>query len=337
MNLAIIGGGSWGTALSIVLAPRFEQVRLWAHEADVVQRIIAYRENHLFLPGFQIPANVEPTPYLRAAVEGSDIIAGVMPSSHARRLYSQMLPFIQPSARVVSATKGLEQHTLLRMSEVIQDVFRGYFAEHSMPRVAALSGPTFAKEVARGDPTAVVIAAQDAELAASIQREFSGPRFRLYTSNDPVGVELGGALKNVIAIGAGVCHGLGLGGNSIAALVTRGLAEITRLSVAMGANPSTLAGLAGLGDLVLTCTGDLSRNRRVGIELARDRPLQEIVSSMTMVAEGVETTSAAVELAHKFGVDMPITEQMDCILRGKRSPLAAIRELMERTLKSESL
>jgi len=338
MNLAIIGAGSWGTALAIVLAPRFERIRLWAHESELVAHLVAHRENHLFLPGFQLPANVHPTDQLSEAVEGARTVVGVMPSRFARTVYSRMLPHVNPATRFVSATKGLEQHTLLRISEVMRDVFRDEFARSlSEPRIAVLSGPTFAKEVARGEPTAVVIASGDRDLAASIQHEFSGPKFRLYTNHDPLGVEVGAALKNVIAIGAGICQGLGLGSNSVAALITRGLAEITRLAVAMGARPGTLAGLAGLGDLVLTCTGDLSRNRRVGIELAHGRTTHEIVSAMTMIAEGVETTSAAVELAHRFHVEMPISQQMDSILRGTRSPSDAIRDLMERTLKEESL
>jgi glycerol-3-phosphate dehydrogenase (NAD(P)+) len=233
--------------------------------------------------------------------------------------------------RFVSATKGLEQGTLLRMSEVAREVI----AKRFQPRIAVLSGPTFAREVAAGEPTAVVIASEDGELAASIQRDFSGPAFRLYASDDPAGVEIGAALKNIIAIGAGICEGLGLGSNTLAALITRGLAEITRLAIALGGRPRTLAGLAGLGDLVLTCNGALSRNRSVGVELAKGRKLEEIVSSMKMIAEGVETTTAAVDLARKLQVDMPITEQMGAILEGRISPRQAIRELMERSLKAE--
>lgn len=330
-SIAIIGAGSWGTALSIVLAPRFERIRLWAYEQDLVARMAAARINDIFLPGFPLPANVEPLFNLEHALMGAHIVVGVMPSRFARSLYRAMLPHLEQSMRFVSATKGLENGTLLRMSEVARQIISEKFA----PRVAVLSGPTFAREVARGEPTAALIAAEDQELATSIQREFSGPTFRLYTNDDPLGVEIAAALKNTIAIGAGICQGLGLGSNSIAALITRGLAEITRLAVAMGARPRTLAGLAGLGDLVLTCTGDLSRNRSVGIELAKGRKLSEIVSSMTMIAEGVETTSAAVDLAQKFAVDLPIIEQMDSILRGGRSPREAIRELMERNLKNE--
>jgi glycerol-3-phosphate dehydrogenase (NAD(P)+) len=331
VNLCIVGAGSWGTALAIVLAPRFERIRLWAHETDLVERMFSTRVNDVFLAGFPLPLNVEPTADLGYALEDAAIVIGVMPSRFARPLYREMLPHLTPRMRFVSATKGLEQGTLLRMSEVARQVI----GEKFEPRVAVLSGPTFAREVARGEPTAVVIAAPDQELTQSIQREFSGPTFRLYVNDDPVGVELGAALKNIIAIGAGICDGLGLGSNSIAALITRGLAEITRLAVALGGLPKTLSGLAGLGDLVLTCNGDLSRNRTVGIELAKGRKLADIVSSMTMIAEGVETTSAACDLARKYQVDMPITSQMDAILQGRTSPPDAIRELMERQLRAE--
>jgi glycerol-3-phosphate dehydrogenase (NAD(P)+) len=330
-SIAIIGAGSWGTALAVVLAPRFDRVRLWAHEAELVERMAGTRENDIFLAGFKLPENVLPVSDLNLALDDAGVVAGVMPSRFARQLYRAMLPHLNPQMRFVSATKGLENGTLLRMSEVARQVIGEKFA----PRIAVLSGPTFAREVARGEPAAVVISSDDQALAVSIQRDFSGPTFRLYTNDDPTGVEIGAALKNVIAIGAGICQGLGLGNNSIAALITRGLAEITRLAVAMGGRPSTLAGLAGLGDLVLTCTGDLSRNRGVGIELAKGRKLPDIISGMAMIAEGIETTSAAVDLARKYNVDLPITQQMGSILRGGRSPREAIRELMERTLRNE--
>lgn len=328
---AIIGAGSWGTALATVLSPRFQRVALWAYEADLVDRMRLTRVNDVFLPGFPLPPNVEPTSDLGQALENADVVAGVMPSRFARAIYGEMLPHLKPEMRFVSATKGLEQGTLLRMSEVAREVI----AKRFQPRIAVLSGPTFAREVAAGEPTAVVIASEDGELAASIQRDFSGPAFRLYASDDPAGVEIGAALKNIIAIGAGICEGLGLGSNTLAALITRGLAEITRLAIALGGRPRTLAGLAGLGDLVLTCNGALSRNRSVGVELAKGRKLEEIVSSMKMIAEGVETTTAAVDLARKLQVDMPITEQMGAILEGRISPRQAIRELMERSLKAE--
>jgi glycerol-3-phosphate dehydrogenase (NAD(P)+) len=331
VKASIIGAGSWGTALAIVLGPRFERIGLWAHEADLVERMCSTRVNDVFLPGLSLPANVGPTADLRGALVNADVVIGVMPSRFARSIYGAMAPHLKPHMRFVSATKGLEQGTLLRMSEVARAVIGEKFA----PRIAVLSGPTFAREVAGGEPTALVIASEDGELAASIQRDFSGPTFRLYANDDPAGVEIGAALKNIIAIGAGICEGLGLGSNTLAALITRGLAEITRLAVAMGGRPRTLSGLAGLGDLVLTCNGALSRNRSVGIELAKGRGLAEITGSMQMIAEGVETTAAAVDLARKCHVDMPITEQMGAILDGRISPRDAIRELMERALKPE--
>jgi glycerol-3-phosphate dehydrogenase (NAD(P)+) len=262
-------------------------------------------------------------------------VVSVMPSQHCRRLFQEIGPRLSRGLLIVSATKGLEETTLLRMTEVISQTAEatGGFK----PRVGALSGPSFAAEVARGDPTAITIASSDAELAETIQREFSDPRFRVYRNDDVVGVELGGALKNIIAIAAGVCDGLGLGHNSIAALITRGLAEMTRLGVACGGRQETMAGLAGLGDLVLTCTGDLSRNRSVGVELGRGRKLPEIVASMHgSVAEGIFTTHAAIGLAKARGVEMPIAEQMYAILHNAKTPRDAIHELMTRTAKSET-
>ena len=328
MKLAIIGGGSWGTALAMVLAPRSESLRLWVYEADLAARISHSRVNDIFLPGFPLPENVQVVTDLAAALEGAEIVLGVMPSHHARKLYTAMLPNLTPSMILVSATKGLEQGSLLRISEVIEQVVR-------TPRVAVLSGPTFAREVAAGNPTAVVVASSAPEVARCVQEAFSGPSFRLYTNADPVGVEVGAALKNVIAIGAGICEGLGLGHNPTAALITRGLAEITRLAIAMGGQAKTLAGLAGLGDLVLTCSGDLSRNRYVGKELGRGRALPEIVGSMRMVAEGVETCASAVALGEKFGVDLPIIQQMHAVMSAGKSPREAVRDLMDRSLKGE--
>ena len=334
-NLAIIGGGSWGTALAMVLAPRFERVRLWVYEPDLVDRMRETRENDVYLPGFRVPDNVEVHNELAPALRSAGIVLGVMPSHLARGLYKQMAPYLEPAMHLVSATKGLEIGTLMRVSEVIREVIREVFEPRFTPRVAVMSGPTFAREVARGDPTALVVASMDRDLAETIQSSFSGPTFRLYTSPDPVGVEVGGAVKNVVAIGAGVCHGLGFGSNALAALITRGLAEISRLALGMGGHPKTLAGLAGLGDLVLTCTGELSRNRRVGLELAKGRKLDEIVGSMKMVAEGIKTTSATVDLARQYHVEMPIAEQMHAMLHLGRPPQEAIRQLMERTLKGE--
>lgn len=328
-RLAIIGGGGWGTALAIVLAPRFAEVRLWVYEEDLAERLRLTRDNDLYLSGCPLPDTVQVVTGFSEALAGAEVVLSVVPSQLTRAIYARMLPYLDPGMLFVSATKGIENGTLLRMSEVVRQVV-------SFPaRVAVLSGPTFAREVARGDPTALVIAAEDRALSAAIQGAFSGPSFRLYTNDDPCGVELAASLKNVIALGAGVLSGLGMGHNVIAALVTRGLAEITRLAVALGGKPATLAGLAGLGDLVLTCTGALSRNRQVGIELGRGRRLDDILGSMRMVAEGVSTTYAALDLSRRHGVEMPIATQVNAILRGDRSPRVAIRELMERSLKSE--
>jgi glycerol-3-phosphate dehydrogenase (NAD(P)+) len=329
--LAIIGAGSWGTALAIVLAPRFPQMRLWVYEKDLAERMADAGENDVYLPGFRLPGNVEAVTGLDHALDGAGIVLSAAPSHLVRSLYEQMLPWLSPAMVFVSATKGLENVTLRRASEVIRETVAARFE----PRVAVISGPTFAREAARGDPTALVVASTEAALAERIQGAFSGPTFRLYRSPDPVGVEIGGAVKNVVAIGAGVCHGLGFGSNVMAALITRGLAEITRLAVAMGGRPQTLAGLAGLGDLVLTCTGDLSRNRTVGMELARGRKLDEIVGSMKMVAEGIKTTNATADLARRFDVEMPICAQMYEMLHFGLDPREAVRRLMERSLKGE--
>jgi len=330
-NLAVIGGGSWGTALAIVLAPRFPRVHLWVYEADLAARMKDRRDNDIYLPGYQLPAHVEVTSDLAAALDGAEIVLSVVPSHLVRDLYRQMLPFLNESMVFVSATKGLENGSLLRMSEVIREVVGASFA----PRVAAISGPTFAREVAKFEPTVLVVASAQPGLAESIQAAFSGPTFRLYASRDTIGVEIGGSIKNVVAIGSGVLPGMGLGHNVTAALITRGLAEITRLAVAMGGKPQTLAGLAGLGDLVLTCTGDLSRNRTVGVELARGRKLDAIVRSMRMVAEGIKTTNAAADLARRWSVEMPIAEQMFQMLHFGVPPREAIQRLMERSLKGE--
>ncbi len=332
----MIGAGAWGTAISIVLGRKqSHNVRLWAFEQEVRESINAAHSNELFFAGQRIPETVVCTNSLQEAVRGATTVVSVMPSHHTRRLFQQMQPHLTRETLFVSATKGIENDSLLRMTQVISEVLqadgRGF-----TPRIGALSGPSFAKEVAVGDPTAVTVASIDLELAATIQKEFSDPRFRVYTNDDVVGVELGGALKNVIAIAAGALFGLNLGHNTVAALITRGLAEMTRLVVACGGKPSTMAGLAGLGDLVLTCTGGLSRNRSVGVELGRGRKLDEIIAGMHgMVAEGVLTTNAAVGLAKKVGVEMPITEQMHAVLQQGKSVEHAIRDLMGRPSTSE--
>jgi len=330
-RIAIIGAGNWGTALSATLAKMGHQVALWAYEPEVVESFRTRRENELFMPGVKLPESIAATGDLGEALEGAEIVVSAMPSHVCRALYDKMLKHLRPEMTLISATKGIDVERLMRMSEIIQTVVGQKFA----PRLAVLSGPSFAQEVIRGDPTAVVVASQDRAAAQQVQREFSSRVLRIYTSSDVVGVEIGGSVKNVIAIAAGVIEGLGLGHNPTAALITRGLAEITRLAWACGAKRETLAGLAGMGDLVLTCTGKLSRNRSVGVELGKGRKLADIVGSMRMVAEGVKTTTATVALAAKHSVEMPITQQVHRLLEGQISPREAIRELMERTLKDE--
>lgn len=332
-RIAIIGAGAWGTALSIVAGRSGRhQVRLWAYEEEVREAIASTRSNSIFLPGYPLPECVTVSGDLAEAVAGARIVIAAVPSQHCRQIFKQMLPHIAPQTIVVSATKGLEQSTLLRMTEVIGEV--------SGPGVGlgALSGPSFAAEVARGDPTAITIASKHRHVTETVQHELGDPAFRIYSNDDVIGVELGGALKNIIAIAAGICDGLGLGYNSIAGLITRGLAEMTRLVTACGGRAETMSGLAGLGDLVLTCTGGLSRNRGVGVEMGRGRGLEEIVAQMQgKVAEGVFTTDAAVQLARLHKVEMPITEQMHAILNHGKTPREAIHELMTRSSKSELL
>ncbi len=331
-QITVIGAGAWGTGLAIVLGRKgTNRVRLWAHETEVCESITHKRVNEKFLPGRAIPDSVTASNDLAAALVDAQILVSVMPSPHCRGLFERMRSLIPPTAMIVSATKGLEESSLQRMTEVISQILG------RTDGVGALSGPTFAVEVARGDPTAITIASKDPSLLQTVQQEFSDPSFRVYTNSDVIGVELGGALKNIIAIAAGICDGLGFGHNSAAALITRGLAEMTRLVVACGGRSETMAGLAGLGDLVLTCTGGLSRNRSVGVELGRGRKLPEIIAGMHgMVAEGVFTTSAAVGLAKARRVEMPITEQMHAILHQGKSPREAIHDLMTRTGKSET-
>ena len=334
-KIAIIGAGAWGTGIAIVLGRKgTHEVTLWAHEADVCESINQKRVNEAFLPGRQIPPSVTASIDLAAVLESAEIVVSVMPSQHCRSLFERMRPFIHPTALIVSATKGLEESSLLRMTEVIAQVLNS--SSRGSHAIGALSGPSFAQEVARGDPTAITIASNDPSLLSTVQQQFSDSAFRIYTNHDVVGVELGGALKNVIAIAAGICDGFGLGHNSVAALITRGLAEMTRLTVACGGHAETMSGLAGLGDLVLTCTGGLSRNRSVGVELGRGKKLPEIIAGMHgAVAEGVFTTTAAVGLARARNVEVPITEQMHAILHQGKSPREAIQELMTRAGKSE--
>lgn len=327
-RLCVLGAGSWGTALAIALAPRFESIRLWARDAQRAAAMQASRQNERYLPGFRLPEHVCVSADLSKVAEDADITLVVVPSQHLRTVLHEFAPYCSNRMKLVSATKGIEESTLCRMSQVIAEV---------LPErpIAALSGPTFAKEIAAGEPAAVVIASNELEFACEVQRAFATRALRFYASDDIAGVELGAALKNVMAIGAGICRGLGLGSNSVAALITRGLAEIMRLADAMFMNPSTLSGLAGLGDLVLTATGDLSRNRYVGMQLGQGRSLHEILAGMTMIAEGVGTCRAAYALGKSRDVDLPIVEKIYEILYEQKDPRLAISELMERPLTTE--
>jgi len=333
-RIAVMGSGAWGTAMALSLAARGgHELTLWSHSREVSETMQEHGENRAYLPGFAIPKSIRITSDIAEALEDAEIIVSVMPSHHVRASYEQFAPYLRPDQLLVSATKGIEDETLLRMSEVVADVLRRSGLQ--LP-LGVLSGPSFAQEVAAGSPTAITIASQDAALAFRVQREFSSNALRLYTNEDVIGVELGGALKNVIAIAAGMVSGLGLGHNSAAGLITRGIAETTRLAVACGGRSETLAGLSGIGDLILTCTGALSRNRTVGIELGKGRKLAEILAGLHgKVAEGVRTTSAALGLAHRYSVEMPITEQVAAILEEEKPPLVAMHELMSRPGRDE--
>ncbi|HEY3382084.1 MAG TPA: NAD(P)H-dependent glycerol-3-phosphate dehydrogenase [Vicinamibacterales bacterium] len=328
-DIGVLGAGSWGTALAAHLTRNGHSVRLWAREAEVVADIRERRENSLFLPGIELPDSLRPCEGLEDALRGVEIVLVVTPSHGTRGVLKAAAPFIHPKATIVSATKGLEVDTMLRASEVI--------AQELGPDrpVVVLSGPSFAREVALGLLTAVCAASANQAAAELVQAEFRGRLFRIYTTDDVMGVEIGAALKNVIAIAAGVVEGLGLGHNAMAGLITRGLAEISRLAHALGGRRETLAGLSGLGDLVLTCTGDLSRNRQFGIELGRGRSVSEVLGGMRMVAEGVRTTGAALALGRRHGVELPIAAQMAEVLEGRKNPRLAAEELMLRPQRVE--
>ncbi len=329
-KIVVLGSGAWGTALALSLARSGRAVTIWAHSPEAAKQIVDAGENVQFFPGFKLPSSITVTGD-NAAVTPADIIVSVVPSEFLRPTLARLSPHMRAGQIVVSATKGVENGTFLRMTQVIAE----NTASLALP-IGALSGPSFAQEVAEGQPTAVTVAFDDPAIAALVQREFSSESLRLYTSDDIIGVELGGALKNVIAIAAGIASGVELGYNSAAALITRGIAEITRLAVACGGRRETLAGLSGVGDLVLTCTGSLSRNRTVGVALGHGRKLPEILASLGgKVAEGVHTTRAALGLAHQHRIEMPITEQMQLILEDGKDPREAIRDLMLRPGKHE--
>ncbi len=328
-RIAVLGAGSWGTALAVHCARIGHAVDLWGRDGELMAEMVRTRANATYLPGITLDRLVTPTASLQDALASATLVIAAVPSHGMRHVLRQASPLLQDGAVLVSATKGLETESLARMSQVVSQ-------ETGSDRpVAVLSGPSFALEVARGLPTAVVVASGRADAAARVQDTLKGPALRLYGSDDVTGVEFGGALKNVIAIAAGVVEGLGIGHNAMAALITRGLVEMSRLASAEGSRRETLAGLSGLGDLVLTCTGDLSRNRHVGIELGRGRPLREILAGMRMVAEGVRTTAAALALGARHGVELPLAAQMSAVLEGRTPARQAVEALMLRPQRSE--
>jgi glycerol-3-phosphate dehydrogenase (NAD(P)+) len=330
---AVIGAGSWGTTLAHLLADKGHETCLWAYETDLAERLTATRENDLYLPGAPLAAGLQFTSSLKAAVAEAEMVLLVPPSQVMRTVLGELGQYLQPDTLLVSASKGIENTSLMLMSEVIDELLPAALKR----KVGFLSGPSFAREVFNKIPTAVVAAAKQAEVAADIQQIFNTDYFRVYTHDDIVGVELGGAIKNVIALAAGVSDGLGFGYNSRAALITRGLAEMTRLGIALGGAAPTFAGLSGMGDLVLTCTGDLSRNRSVGIELGQGKKLNEIMAARQTVAEGVKTTLSAYQLARRLEIETPIIEQMYLILYADKDPRQAVIDLMMRDLRPEAV
>ncbi len=328
--IAVLGAGSWGTALAIHLGRTGHDVRLWARDEGLVEHMTRTRVNERYMPDLRLPDTVRPTSALETALGAAPFVLFAVPSHGLREVLREAVPLLAANAVLISAAKGLEAGSLARMSQVLAEE-----TGHLLP-IVVLSGPSFALEVAWGLPTAVLAASSDSAAVAAVQEQFRGAAFRLYASDDVTGVEIGGALKNVIAIAAGVVEGTGLGHNAMAALITRGLVEISRLAGAEGGRRETLAGLSGLGDLVLTCTGDLSRNRRVGIELGRGRPVAEVLAGMRMVAEGVRTTGAALALGARHGIELPITAQMAAVIDGRRTPREALEVLMLRPQRQES-
>ena len=335
-RIAVVGAGSWGTALTKPLGDLGQNISLWGHRKEQVEELKISRQNKAYLPGFTLPASVTPVSDIRKAVTGHRIVIMVVPSHVFREVFSGLAAYLDSSAYVVSASKGIENDSLLTMTQVMEEILTSSSdgIEKDI-KTGVLSGPSFAKEVAAGLPTAVTVASHDMAAAVFIQRALSSPLFRVYAATDVIGLELGGALKNIVAIGAGICDGLGYGTNTRAALITRGLAEITRLGVSMGADPLTFSGLGGLGDLVLTCTGDLSRNRMVGLKLGQGKKLAAILSEMNMVAEGVKTARSAWNLARRVGVEMPILEQVYQVLYQDKPCGDAVRDLLARSLKEE--
>lgn len=331
MKASVIGGGTWGSAFALHLGHKSIETNLWIREKDVYEDTLRYRENKTFLPGVVFPSSVSFFHRLEDFLADTDVVFFAVPSKFCRTIYAQLVPFLSSDRILVSLTKGIEEDSLLRMSEVMEEVYSPHFP----PQIAVLSGPSFAREVADSHPTAVVIASKDKDVSRKVQHFISSLYLRAYTTEDIIGVEVAGALKNVIALAAGISEGLQFGTNSMAGLVTRGLAEMTRLGVCLGAKQETFAGLAGVGDLVLTCTGRLSRNRYVGYELGKGRRLEEIVGGMKMIAEGITTTLSGWKLAQREKIEMPICEQVYHILYEGKDPRTALQDLMSRKLKEE--
>jgi glycerol-3-phosphate dehydrogenase (NAD(P)+) len=330
-KVAVLGSGAWGTALAKVLAEKGDDVVIWARRDDLCTPINEKHENARYLPGAILPANLTATSNLGAAIEGANLVVFVVPSHATREVAKLAAPYISKDVPVVSATKGIEIESLMLMNEVLEDELRA----HRSGELTFLSGPSFAKELAARHPTAVVIACKDETKCHAVMKRFHTPYLRLYASSDVAGVECGGALKNVIAIATGAVEGLGYGHNTRAAVITRGLAEIARLAISRGGSPLTLAGLAGMGDLVLTCTGELSRNRTVGVELGKGKKLGEILQALGHVAEGVKTTKSAFDLSNKLGVDMPIVREMYAVLYEDKPLPQTAKDLMTRELGPE--
>lgn len=331
MRAAVIGGGSWGTALAAVLGQNGHDTVVWAHDPDVARALTETHQNPKYLPGLQLPDKVTGTGDLARALAGAELVVAASPSHVTRQVMGEALPSLPRATPIVCATKGIENESLLTMYEVLEDVLPAELH----PYICCLSGPSFARETVQRMPTAVVVASPWEKLAARVQKWFSNDSFRVYTSTDVQGVELGGSLKNVCAIAAGISDGMGFGSNTRAAIMTRGLAELVRLAIKKGANPLTLSGLAGMGDLVLTCTGELSRNRTVGLGLGRGQTLQEVLAGMKQVAEGVRTARSVHDLAHKLSVEMPLHDAIYRILYENLPPKAALASLTSRELKSE--
>jgi len=324
-KVAVIGGGGWGTSLAFLLADNGNDVHLWVYEKELVEEILKKGENTLYLPGIKLPPRLRPTCSMQEALDSSSLMVFVVPSHVARKVLTQTVPYLPANIPIVCASKGIENDTLMLMSQVMKDVLPESFHH----RLAVLSGPSFAKEVCSRHPTAVVLATEDQGLAESLARIFTSSYFKTFISTDMMGVQIGGALKNVIALASGGVEGLGYGYNTRSALITRGLAEITRLGIALGADPRTFSGLSGLGDLVLTCSGGLSRNKTVGVKLGQGQKLPEILKQMRMVAEGVHNAKSAYGLAQKLGVRMPIVEQIHAVLFEEKEPREALSELLE--------